>query len=176
MTGAGGVGGLLWLNNHQSTFEGKTLPTGVQLRRLRQQRERGRAREIHRRFGDRPLPLRPFAEPIRASGPMAKANPVRFSTKYTDYQSGLVYYGYRYYGPAIGRWLDPDRIAERGGLNLYAVLQNHCLASIDPLGEGDFIWRSPKEVDGKHPGRGGYAVWESSRPKARSTRVAAAMP
>ncbi len=36
---------------------------------------------------------------------MAKANPFRFSTKYTDDESDLVYYGYRYYNPSTGRWI-----------------------------------------------------------------------
>jgi uncharacterized protein RhaS with RHS repeats len=33
----------------------------------------------------------PFGELIRANGPMAKANPLRFSTKYQDEETGLVY-------------------------------------------------------------------------------------
>src|SRR5208283_3739186 len=47
----------------------------------------------------------PFGEVIRATGPMAKANPFRFSTKYQDDETDLLYYGYRYYNPAMGRWL-----------------------------------------------------------------------
>ena len=35
----------------------------------------------------------PFGELIRATGPMAKLNPFRFSTKYDDDESDL-YYGY----------------------------------------------------------------------------------
>jgi len=47
----------------------------------------------------------PFGEPICASGTMAKANPIRWSTKYTDEETDLVYYGYRYYSTSLGRWL-----------------------------------------------------------------------
>ncbi len=112
ITGAGGVGGLLWLDNHQSTFEGKTLPTGVQHAAYD---GNGNVAALLK-AADGSVTARydygPFAEPIRASGPMAKANPIRFSTKYTDYQSGLVYYGHRYYGPAVGRWLNRDPLAE----------------------------------------------------------------
>jgi RHS repeat-associated protein len=54
----------------------------------------------------------PFGEVIRATGPMAKANPFRFSTKYCDDESDLVYYGYRYYNPSTGRWLSRDPILE----------------------------------------------------------------
>ena len=123
-TGAGGVGGLLWLNNHQSTFEGKTLPTGVQYAAYD---GNGNVAALVKAT-DGSVTARydygPFAEPIRASGPMAKANPIRFSTKYTDYQSGLVYYGYRYYGPTIGRWPSRDPIGEVGDENLYGFVEN----------------------------------------------------
>ena len=50
----------------------------------------------------------PFGEPIRVSGAAAASNPFRFSTKYTDDETDLVYYGYRYYVPSTGRWLSRD--------------------------------------------------------------------
>jgi RHS repeat-associated protein len=56
----------------------------------------------------------PFGELIRATGPMAKANPIRFSTKYQDNESDLVYYGYRYYDRSTGKWLNRDPLSERG--------------------------------------------------------------
>ena len=46
----------------------------------------------------------PFGEVLRATGPMAKANPFRFSTKYQDDETDLLYYGYRYYNASTGRW------------------------------------------------------------------------
>jgi RHS repeat-associated protein len=52
----------------------------------------------------------PFGEVIRATGPMAKANPLRFSTKYQDDETDLLYYGYRYYSPNTGRWPSRDPI------------------------------------------------------------------
>jgi RHS repeat-associated protein len=54
----------------------------------------------------------PFGELIRATGPMAKLNPFMFSTKFYDWESGLYYYGYRYYNPSTGRWLSRDPIEE----------------------------------------------------------------
>ena len=59
----------------------------------------------------------PFGEVIRQTGPMAKVNPIRFSTKYQDDESDLLYYGYRYYKPSTGTWLDRDPMEEEGGLN-----------------------------------------------------------
>ena len=34
------------------------------------------------------------------------------STKYTDQETGLVYYGYRYYSPGLGRWLSRDPLGD----------------------------------------------------------------
>jgi len=134
MTGAGGVGGLLWLNNHQSTFEGKTLPTGVQYAAYD---GNGNVAALVK-ASDGSVTARydygPFAEPIRASGPMAKANPIRFSTKYTDYQSGLVYYGYRYYSPAVGKWLSRDPAGEREDRSLLTFVANEPVLRFDYLG------------------------------------------
>jgi RHS repeat-associated protein len=56
----------------------------------------------------------PFGEVIRDTGPMAKANPFRFSTKYQDDETDLLYYGYRYYSASTGRWLSSDPIGEFG--------------------------------------------------------------
>ena len=56
----------------------------------------------------------PFGEVLRRNGTMAKVNPFRFSTKYQDDESDLLYYGFRYYGANVGRWLDRDPIAEPG--------------------------------------------------------------
>ncbi|MCF7669662.1 MAG: RHS repeat-associated core domain-containing protein, partial [Verrucomicrobia bacterium] len=75
----------------------------------------------------------PFGELIRVTGPMSD-NPIRFSTKYHDTETGLVYYGYRYYWPAIGRWLNRDPIGERGGMNLNCMLRNNSIGRIDRLG------------------------------------------
>jgi len=38
----------------------------------------------------------------------------RFSTKYHDDETGLYYYGYRYYKPQLGRWPSRDPIGEVG--------------------------------------------------------------
>ena len=74
----------------------------------------------------------PFAEPIRSSGPLSKLNPVRFSTKYTDNESGFVYYGYRYYNPSTGRWLSHDRV-EQSSQSLYSFLGD------DPVGNWEYL-------------------------------------
>ncbi len=80
----------------------------------------------------------PFGEPIRASGTQAKANPFRWSTKFTDGETDLVYYGYRYYSASTGRWINRDPIAEDGGINLYAFVLNRPINGVDPLGNDLF--------------------------------------
>ncbi len=75
-----------------------------------------------------------FGKPIRATGTAANYNPFRFSTKYTDAETSLTYYGLRYYNPIMGRWLSRDPIGELGGLNLYGMVGNNPLNFVDPLG------------------------------------------
>jgi RHS repeat-associated protein len=81
----------------------------------------------------------PFGEPIRATGTMAKKHPLRFSTKYTDNESGFLYYGYRYYNPSTGRWLNRDPIEEFGGRALYAFVGNNPISFLDALGLADTL-------------------------------------
>ncbi len=49
-------------------------------------------------------------------------------------KTDLVYYGYRYYSPSLGRWLSRDPIEERGGLNLYGFVNNDPVNRFDHLG------------------------------------------
>ena len=76
----------------------------------------------------------PFGEPLRATGPLAKANPIRFSSELLDPTTEFYYYGYRYYNPDTGRWLSRDPIGELGGVNLYAFTKNAPLNLIDLFG------------------------------------------
>jgi RHS repeat-associated protein len=65
-----------------------------------------------------------FGRELRSSGPAADKVPFHFSSKFTDAETGLNYYGYRYYDPVNGRWLGRDPIGERGGQNLYCFVDN----------------------------------------------------
>jgi RHS repeat-associated protein len=76
----------------------------------------------------------PFGEPLRATGELAKVNPFRFSTKYTDDETSLCHYGYRYHQPTAGRWLSRDPIQEFGGENIYAGIANDAVNYFDALG------------------------------------------
>ena len=76
----------------------------------------------------------PFGEPLAVTGAVAAEMPFRFSTKYQDSETGLYYYGYRYYDPITGRWLSRDPIGERGGANLFGYVGNNPVLKIDPFG------------------------------------------
>jgi RHS repeat-associated protein len=60
---------------------------------------------------------------------------VRFPGQYYDEETGLHYNRFRYYDPAIGRYISADPIGQSGGANLYAYALNSPTAYIDPLGE-----------------------------------------
>ena len=76
----------------------------------------------------------PFGELIRATGMIAKDHPIRFSTKYQDEETDLIYYGYRYYSVPYGRWPNRDPIEEMGGFNLYGMVDNDPIGKVDLLG------------------------------------------
>ena len=94
----------------------------------------------------------PYGNLLRTDGEYAHDNPFRFSTKYHDEETGLVYYGYRYYAPELGRWVRRDPIGEAGNillrnesdrkeedLNLYIFVQNDPNIWIDPLGLSEYL-------------------------------------
>ena len=79
----------------------------------------------------------PFGRELRATGAYAAANPFRFSSQYTDSETGLVYFGSRYYHPEWGRFLNRDPIEEAGGNNLYRFVSNDPVNRWDLLGLAD---------------------------------------
>jgi RHS repeat-associated protein len=94
----------------------------------------------------------PFGELIRETGSKAGEFNFRFSTKYEDAETGLLYYGFRYYDPETGRWLSRDPIEERGGLNLYGMVGNDSVNQWDYLGLASF-------TDGVEPFGGDCGGW-----------------
>ena len=55
---------------------------------------------------------------------------IRYSGKERD-NSGLYYYGFRYYQPWLGRWTSCDPIGALGGLNLYAFVLGNPITNVD---------------------------------------------
>ena len=75
-----------------------------------------------------------FGNTVAQSGEMADAFAYRFSTKYWDAETGLYYYGYRFYRPRLERWVNRDPIGEYYEKNLYAFVGNSTLNMFDDTG------------------------------------------
>ena len=73
-----------------------------------------------------------FGQEQRYGSPLP--NPWHFSSKRLDPESGWIYFGRRYYSPAIGRWTTPDPIGFADGPNLYAYVSNNPLTHFDLYG------------------------------------------
>jgi len=92
---------------------------------------------------------------VDSSG-VVDANPYRFSTKYSDPETGQYAYIFRIYDPRLGRWLSRDPLREKGGRNLYAFLRNRSPNKVDTLGmqatggydDGDVDIEWPPREDG----------------------------
>ena len=109
-----------------------------------------------------------FGQLRSSSGSAAEANDYRFSTKPFDATSECYYYGYRYYDPMMGRWLNRDPILEfsleqtflfnlifkinwndqqpniKYSPDAYNVVQNNTICFVDLLGLIKFRPISPK--------------------------------
>jgi RHS repeat-associated protein len=123
--GAGGVGGLIALNDTASgmyfvAFDGNGNVAGL---------VKGTDGSVGARFE-----YASFGEVIRVTGPISEANPFRFSTKFQDNETDLLNFGYRYYHANTGRWLTRDPLEEKGGPNLFKFVSNNPLNQVDLLG------------------------------------------
>ena len=125
MQGAGGVGGLLSVSDgsatHYPTFDGNgnvseyVNATGTPV-----------AHYEYDTFGQ-----------VVASGMKSGDFSHQFSTKQLDAESGLYYYGYRYYDTGNGRWLGRDPLNENVDTeeyNIYAFVKNSPIDDADYLG------------------------------------------
>ena len=73
-----------------------------------------------------------------------------FTGKERDTESGLDYFGARYYGSTMGRWMSPDwsakaepvpyaKLDDPQSLNLYAYARNNPLSNVDTDGHEDVV-------------------------------------
>jgi RHS repeat-associated protein len=95
----------------------------------------------------------PYGRRINAPAQGEYDQPYRFSTKPFDEETGLGYWGYRWYSPRTGRWINRDPVSEPGNLrvrqlyrgayasdgalNAYSYALQNPLKFIDPVGLRD---------------------------------------
>jgi RHS repeat-associated protein len=123
LQGAGGVGGLLAVNRDASVYFPCFDANGTVTEYI----DATGTIRAHYAFDA-------FGNTISQSGDLASTFSHRFSTKYFDGETGLYYYGYRYYSPELGRWVSRDPIEEEGGLNLFIFCGNRSLSLYDAEG------------------------------------------
>jgi len=97
----------------------------------------------------------PYGNTISSSGTLASANVYRFSSKETHVNSGMYYYGYRFYDPNLQRWINRDpkdeigfRILKKlrkgksdGEPNSYLFVANDPQSRVDLLGLDSVVFR-----------------------------------
>lgn len=133
LQGAGGIGGLLYLKRNGTIYVPHYDAYGNVVR-YADTVGNIVATYTYGAFGNR----------LSAIGPLVDVFRHRFSTKYHDAETGLYYYGCRFYDPNFMRWLNRDPIEEYGGNNLYGAFKNQPTWYFDPIGLEVFIvWHMP---------------------------------
>jgi RHS repeat-associated protein len=97
---------------------------------------------------------------IPPAQPDGSSNHFKFTGKERDTESGLDYFGARYYASSMGRWMSPDWSAKEEpvpyakldnpqSLNLYGYVLNNPLGMADP--DGHCCWDSAVKWVNDHP-------------------------
>jgi RHS repeat-associated protein len=116
-----------------------------------------------------------YGRTISSSGSMAGANGYRFSSKEIHVNSGMYYYGYRFYDPNLQKWLNRDPLREPGfealraqrviwpnkGPNLYEFVGNAPTEWCDP--EGLTLYYCVRKSDFRLNSNHGYIFDDSGR-------------
>jgi RHS repeat-associated protein len=149
MQGAGGIGGLLLVNestsSYQVGYDGNSNVVGLMKAGV------GTFSATYE--------YDPFDNTLRSTGDYATQNSFSFSTKYADSETGLLYYGFRYYSPQIGRWISKDPMEEKGGINLYAYAFNNSPNLIDPFGKKTTVTIKTSGNKGIITVKASIAIW-----------------
>ncbi|HMO52763.1 MAG TPA: RHS repeat-associated core domain-containing protein, partial [Kiritimatiellia bacterium] len=122
--GAGGIGGILSQTKHQGQSTTHFLHPDSMGNVVMTADESGAVSSSYR--------YTPFGRHYAKTGPFISR--FTFSSKEFDPVTGLGYWGYRFYSPGLGRWVNRDPIGERGGVNLFNYVYNRACNSHDSLG------------------------------------------
>ncbi|MDZ4199870.1 MAG: RHS repeat-associated core domain-containing protein, partial [Kiritimatiellia bacterium] len=123
MQGVGGIGGLLAVIRNGETY----CPVADANGNITEYVNENGTVVAHREFDA-------YGNTQVATGAMVDDFNFWFSSKYLDHETGVYYYGYRFYNPELGRWLNRDPIGEPGGHNLYGFVSNKAQNTVDFLG------------------------------------------
>jgi RHS repeat-associated protein len=136
LQGAGGVGGLLFEKRNGVIY----IPCYDASGNITSYVDTNGTVRAYRQFDA-------FGKTIAKGGDMVDVLHFWFSTKYLDHDTGLYYYGYRYYSPMLQRWINRDPIEEKGGVNLYGFAGNNGINKYDFIGlsYGKFLTRKEAE-------------------------------
>jgi len=102
-----------YLNNYLSTTRVITDENGVVVWEAK-----------HKPFGE--ADVNPYSNVV---------NNFRLPGQYFDHETGLHYNYSRDYHPEIGRYVEPDPLGLRGGINMYAYCMNDPVNMTDPSGQ-----------------------------------------
>ena len=89
----------------------------------------------------------PFGKAILRTPPNGVAENKRFTGKEYDEETGLHYYGARYYDSNLGRFISPDLAGQSN--SPYVYTDNNPLVRVDP--DGNWWWNKKKEFHPKFP-------------------------
>ena len=136
--GAGGIGGLLARSEH-ATY------SPYNLTRHDSYHADGNGNITAMVYGGSELSASyqydPYGRMMATGGTRPTVNLYRSSSKMVLTNSGLYYYGYRFYDPNLQRWPNIDPIGEAGGVNLYTFVGNAPVAYHDSFG---LMWAPSK--------------------------------
>lgn len=76
----------------------------------------------------------PYGNITRTEGDLAGEFKFRWSSEYADDELGMIYYNYRHYNPADGRWIGRDMLGEEASPNLYVYADSNPASMYDSLG------------------------------------------
>jgi RHS repeat-associated protein len=134
LQGAGGVGGLLELNDAVNGASFAAFDGNGNVAALTKATDGTSVAQYG--YG-------PFGDVLRATGPMAKVNPFRFSGKYQDDETDLLYYGYRYLSTSTGRWVSPDPLVSQEPDSLQVANHEPSLLTDPEIAPRVFVLNNP---------------------------------
>jgi RHS repeat-associated protein len=120
--------------------------------------------------------MHPYGTSAYRSTPSAtevSARRYRYTGKERDEETGLDYFGARYYAPWLGRWTTADPLGLQAGLNLYLYGRASPVRFVDPSGtqEIDYLEGGSGAGPGADPEAAARTAEEQARLEAERARA-----